>query len=533
MRLPNFPHIPEEERTPLVKKLLDIISVLNSTLHERDELIQELKDQIAVFKGEKPKPKIQPSRLEPKGGDKQTAIGPESLRPGSLKRSKTKELVIHSEVTISPAVIPLGSVFKGYDEYVVQDIVIRPKNVKYCLARWKTPDGVYVVGQLPAHVKGGHFGPTLVSYILYQHHHNLVTQPRIYEELREWGVDISAGQIDRILTNRTGLFHQEKDEILRAGLAVSSYLNVDDTGARHKGKNGYCTHIGNELFAWFHSSEHKNRINFLELLRAGHSDYVVNDSALDYMRAHKLPDNILALLTRRQDEVFPDKAEWAAWLQGVGVIQPRHVKIATEGALIGSILSHGVSKDLVIVSDDAGQFDVLLHALCWIHAERSINRLLLFDDDHQTAAAGVRDQIWDLYNGLKVYKTAPDEARKNELCARFEAIFTQKTCCSVLNAALKRIHNNKAELLLVLDRPDIPLHNNTSETDIRDYANKRKMSGGTRSDLGRQCRDTFMSLKKTCRKSGITFWEYLVDRVSNINGIPPLAQIIRQRALSP
>jgi len=85
---------------------------------------------------------------------------------------------------------------------------------------------------------------------------------------------------------------------------------------------------------------------------------------------------------------------------------------------------------------------------------------------------------------------------------------------------------------LVLKRPDIPLHTNGSETDIRDYVKKRKVSGGTRSDLGRQCRDTFASLKKTCRKLGVSFWEYLQDRVSLTNAIPPLNTLIRNAAVS-
>ena len=98
-----------------------------------------------------------------------------------------------------------------------------------------------------------------------------------------------------------------------------------------------------------------------------------------------------------------------------------------------------------------------------------------------------------------------------------------------LNQALKRIHKNKPELLMVLERPDLPLHNNTSETDIREYVKKRKISGSTRSDLGRRCRDTFTSLKKTCRKLGIGFWQYLEDRVSRRNSIPSLPDLMRLR----
>jgi len=526
--LTKVPVIAEEERTPLVCLLLELI-------RERDECIQELKDHIAILKGEKPRPKIAPSRLE-KGQE-----GPESgspnpgneKRPGSEKRSKTAELEIHKTLIVQAECVPEGSRFKGYNDFVVQDLVITPHNIRYRVERWLTPEGHHVTGKLPVSLNGGHFGPTLISYILYQHHHNMVTQPLILEELREWGFDISSGQIDRILTEGKDLFHAEKDEILRSGLEVSSYVNVDDTGARHAGKNGYCTHIGNDLFAWFQSSEHKNRINFLELLRAGHNDYVVDDDALAYMRTQGLPKVPLALLTTHENKEFEDKEKWEAHLSSLGISTPRHVTIATEGALIGSILSHGVSKELAIVSDDAGQFDVLLHALCWIHAERTINKIVPHNDEQRVALEEIRSQIWQFYADLKAYKDAPDEAKKAELEQRFDAIFTTKTCFVFLNQALKRLHNNKAELLLVLERPDLPLHNNLSEGDIREYVKKRKISGGTRSPAGKRCRDTFASLKKTCRKHGISFWSYLLDRVSKLNHIPSLSQIIIERANAP
>lgn len=114
---------------------------------------------------------------------------------------------------------------------------------------------------------------------------------------------------------------------------------------------------------------------------------------------------------------------------------------------------------------------------------------------------------------------------KSKLEKRFDVIFTQKTSYTSLNLLLGRLHQNKTELLLVLKRPDIPLHTNGSEANIRDHVRKKKVSGGT----GRQCRDTFSSLKKTCRKLGISFWSYLVDRISYSDQIPPLRHIIEQR----
>jgi hypothetical protein len=207
------------------------------------------------------------------------------------------------------------------------------------------------------------------------------------------------------------------------------------------------------------------------------------------------------------------------------------MKIVTEGALLGSVLKHCLCEDLVIVSNDAGQFNILLHALCWVHIKRRIHKMLPLNDEHRADIARVRGQIWEFYANLKQYKSQARRTKYDELKQRFDEIFTQKTSFTTLNNALKCIHKNKTELLLVLDRPEIPQHTNDSETAIRDYVKKRKINGGTRSDEGRRCRDTFIALKITCRKLGIPFWIFLTGRLG-IGGqtIEPLQDIIMQRA---
>jgi len=229
----------------------------------------------------------------------------------------------------------------------------------------------------------------------------------------------------------------------------------------------------------------------------------------------------------------PNDVAWQEALKHWGITQPQQVRIVTEEALLGSVLAHGIHPELVIVSDDAGQFNVLLHALCWIHAERTLAKLVGFNEDQRQALEAKRTEVWvwDFYRDLKAYKVAPSDDDKRALETRFDEIFEATTCFATLNHALERLHRNKAEILLVLKRPDVPLHNNPSENDIREYVTRRKRSGSTRSDLGRRCRDTFASLKKTCRKSGISFWHYLLDRITGANSVPQLSDIVRRRAL--
>jgi len=525
MRLPiDESKIPDEDKNPTVLLLLEII-------RQQAEQIQQLKDEIARLKNQSPRPKINPSSLENKAGGKKKPKG--TKRAGSKKRKKTAHLQIHETVAVPLENIPEGAEFKGYKPFVVQGLKIKVHNTKYLLATYQTAEGKYICSQLPEHLNGKHFSPELVSYILYQHYHCGVTQPLLLEQLREFEIDISTGHLSNILIEGKEAFHKEKDRILAVGLEVSNYINVDDTGARHNGKNGYCTHIGNELFSFFKSTESKSRINFLKLLRAGHSDFLINMDAICYMQSNKLPQKPLEAIIENRGTILANESQWNDFLSENGIVKDRHVQIATEGVLIGSIIEQGISKHLVIVSDDAGQFNVLLHALCWIHANRAIDKIIPFSDQARTDLDTVKDQTWQLYEGLKAYKEKPKPKDKKRLSAMFDEIFRQTTSSASLNAALKRINNNKSELLLVLERPDIPLHNNGAENAIREYVKKRKISGSTRSESGRQCRDTFTSLKKTCRKLGVSFWQYLNDRVHNTELIPDLSDLILQNALDP
>jgi hypothetical protein len=525
------PTIPEKQNSLLVIQLGAFIEHQGSIIQQQAEQIQQLKDEIARLKNQPPKPDIKPSSLGKKKKNKSKQS--KGKRPGSKKRKKTAQLQIHETITIPLENIPQGAEFKGYKPFVVQGLKIRLHNTEYLLATYETAGGDYICSKLPEHLNGKHFDPELICFILYQYHHCGVTQPLLLEQLIEFGVDISKGTLSNILIEGKEAYHNEKDRILAAGLDVSSYINVDDTGARHNGKNGYCTHIGNELFSWFESTESKSRINFLKLMRAGHSDFAINMDAICYMHKHKLPQKPLEVIIENQGMIFANDSQWQDFLTQNGIVKDRHVQIATEGVLIGSIIEHGISKHLVVVSDDAGQFNVLLHALCWIHANRAIDKIIPFTDQAKKDLNKVKDQIWQLYEGLKAYKQNPKLKEKKRLENMFDKIFTRKTASATLNAALNRIYNNKSELLLVLERPDIPLHNNGAENAIREYVKKRKISGSTRSESGRRCRDTFTSLKKTCRKLGVSFWQYLNDRIYHTGLIPDLPDLIRQHSLNP
>ena len=486
-----------------------------------------LRAEIARLKGLKGPPSIKPSGME-------KATEPRPSAGGGRRRGRgAKRVGAAIEDRVLAVEVPAGSRFKGYETYLIQDLIVRPVAIRFRRERWLTPDGRTIVAPLPAGIDG-HFGPELRRFVLAQYHQGQVTVPRLVALLDAIGIEVSKRQVVRLLIDGQDRFRAEAQDVLRAGLANAAWVTVDDTGARHKAQNGACTHIGNDRFAWFGTTGSKSRLNFLELLRAGARDYVINAEALAYMKSRSLSGAVMQRLAQHETRHFADRAAWLVHLDRLGItalkVTPDPVLIATEGALWGSVKAHGLLKDTVIVSDDAGQFQLGRHALCWVHAERLIHKLDTFTDHHRAAQQRVRSLVWWFYRDLKAYQRDPTSQRKAALRARFDRIFRRRTGFATLDRLLHRLHANKAELLMALDRPEIPLHTNGSENDIRCQVTRRRISGGTRSDPGRECRDAFLGLAKTCAKLRISFWNYLGSRL-NIAGtavVPYLPQLISQ-----
>jgi hypothetical protein len=494
-----------------------------------EKIVGEQREEIARLKGLKGRPAIKPS-----GMDKGTEPAKPARKETQRRRGKVTPRVSTEDCVVTATAVPEGSCFKGHEPFLVQDLVISASATRYQRERWITPDGRTILAPLPEGVDS-HFGPELRRFVLMQYHQGQSTLPRLVALLQSVGVSISKRQVQRLLTDQQDDFVSEARDVLRAGLETSPYVSADDTGARHAGKTGFCTQIGNDWFTWFGTRSSKSRLNFLDLLRAGHTDYVLNDAAYDSMRKHDLSAPLIARLMAEPQTCFADEEAWLAHLGWLGfttlTVTPDPVRVATEGALWGSVRSHKFLCEAVVLSDDAGQFNVGRHALCWIHAERLVHKLDTFTDMQRAAQARVRGLIWNFYASLKAYQLTPTRHRAAALRARFDRIFLRRTGFATLDRLLARLHANKAELLMVLDRPEIPLHTNGSENDIRCQVIRRKISAGTRSDIGRDCRDAFLSLAKTCDKLGIAVWDYLGSRlkVAGHALIEPLDHYVRAR----
>jgi len=297
--MPPPAHLSDLPRAELEALLVELLGELADV----KRLVAAQRDEIARLKGLKGRPSIKPSGME-------NATEPKPGGKGVKRRGRGKVTPrVAAETEVLRVAPPKGSQFRGYEPYQVQDLVLTARVVRYRRERWLTPEGETMVAPLPDGIRG-HFGPELRRFVLMQHHQGQVTVERLVTLLQAIGVSISKRQVMRLLIDQQDGFLTETREVLRAGLQTAEWVSVDDTGARHRGANAICTQIGNDAFAWFGTTNSKSRLNFLDLLRAGHTDYVINDAALDYMREHALAGTLVQQLATHEQRRFAGKTAW-------------------------------------------------------------------------------------------------------------------------------------------------------------------------------------------------------------------------------
>ncbi|WP_168282813.1 IS66 family transposase [Rhizobium leguminosarum] len=489
---------------------------------------QLLRDEIARLKNLPPRPPFRSSGME-----KATDTKPDE-KPGAKKKPRGPKLDVKrvSRRQVLRADVPSGSRFKGYKSVYVRDLILKAELVHYRRECWVTPDGKTVLAPLPVGITGG-YGANLKRLCLMLHAQGQVTMARLTTLLNDIGLDISKRQIVRLLTKDLDGFVAEDAAVLHAGLVSSAYVMVDDTGARHAHANFHTTHIGGEHFTIFRTTKSKSRLNLLSLLRGSYLDYVLNDAAIDYLEERHGGPALAAGLRTVELQHFCNQVPFMEHLggKGIDIFDRQDIGTLAEAGLWGSIRHHGLVGDMVIVSDDAGQFRVGNHALCWVHGERLLQKLMPATAKEERWVAVVRDLVWRFYKALKAYQLNPSPQSAPAFRKRFDRIFSLRTGYGALDKLLERLHRRKNELLKVLDYPQTPLHTNASENDLRTFVTKRKISGGTMSRDGRVARDTMLGLLMTCQKLKLSFYHYLGDRLGlGGEAIPQLAGLIAAKA---
>src|SRR3954447_6605340 len=379
--LPNLEDLSAAELRSLVVSLLEAVAQLEAK-------VAALTEENAQLKGLKGRPNLKPSGME-KGTDPSPAASGKTDRPQRRRDLPKSTRLIVDEERVVPLAPQPGWRFKGFKVYTVQDLVVETRVVRYWRLCYRTPEGRLVVAPLPPEVTS-HFGANLVRYLLSQHYQCRVTMPLLHQQLQDVGILISAGQISNLLTKGHEAFHAEKAALKQAGLETARWISVDDTGARHLGVNGVTTQIGDDRFTSFDTVVSKSRLMFLMTLRGAFQDYVVNAAALIYLHEQNAPAFLIERLMAHDGRQFADEDVWTDHLIALGITGTKAVRLAS---VVAGSLDH-LLPDAVIVSDGAGQFDVLRHGLCWIHAECLIHRLVTVTEEQRAAVALVRHLIW-------------------------------------------------------------------------------------------------------------------------------------------
>lgn len=525
--------IPERERAlPWVGSLVSLTQEQAATIQQQAKTIQaqteqiaefkitvqELRDEIGRLKRTPKRPKFRPGRKLPK--DKRATNSENHHEPpAEVPAKKVKE-----EVIVSAPDVPEGSRFKGYSTYSVQELVVTAKDVTYKLEIWQAPDGSIIRAALPAELQGSHFGPDLRSMIFGLYASGM-TQPAIFQFVSSLGIAVSEGQIHHMLMGEVADFNRHSEQILSAGLREAPYIRVDDTGAKHCHKSGYCTHIGGQYFAYYTTTASKSRVNFLKILAQGQEGYVINDAFIWHLFTSGVEDDLLNTFESYKGKRYRKQKGLNRLLNEMGLRSNKLRLTCLEAGLVGFIQETLLKPGQVLISDRAGQFAILDHAGCWVHMERPLRKLIASTPEIEEEIQQVRGAIWSLYSQAKEASLA--QAGKDQVSAAYTALVAMEVKSPGVRAVLNNFRDYREEMLKALDHPGLPLHNNDSERDIRSIVKFRKISGSTKSDEGKAFRDSLMTLKQTCYRLGENFWEYL--RAWFRRRPIDLAELIRKR----
>ena len=427
--------------------------------------------------------------------------------------------------------LPADAQFKGYVDVVVQDIVVKTDNVLFRKEKYYSPTtGKIYLAKLPQGYEG-QLGPGVKALAPDMYFEVGASEPKILGFLHRVGLKISKGGLSNLLIKDQDVFHNESDALYESGLRSSSYQQSDSTLTRVNGQNRNCHVVCNRFYSVYRTLRYKDRLSVLDVLRNGRErKFCLNQTALDCLANVQLSQATRQTLSACCSELELDEENFhkhlSALLPNLGHQQRKEIIDAAAIAAYWAETDWPVVE--ILVCDDAPNYKKLVRRimLCWVHEGRPYKKLYPVVPLHRQQLDNFLKCFWDYYRELRAYKQNPSEAEHARLETVFDKLFATQTGYEALDDRIAKTRAKKKSLLLVLEHPELPLHNNESELGVRRRVRKRDVSFGPRTEAGRLAWDTFMTLAETTRKLGVSFYAYLHDRITGANAIPPLADLI-------
>ncbi len=521
---------------PMLRAVLNVVEALLAEVQSQRETIQQLRGEINRLKGEQGQPPIEPTKRPP--GTTDYSSERERRQPKAWhKRGKVDRLTISrtERLQVDPVSLPPDAEYKGTESVIVQELVFAVDIVCFEKEVWYSPSLKRSYrAALPAGYSG-EFGPGLKALALALHHGANVTEPKLLELFRQAGLEVSSGWLASLLSQAPAELAAEATALERAGLASSPWQHSDTTGTRVDGQARHCHIIGNPLFTAYHTLATKDRLAVLELLRgASPRTYRLNaeaDEYLDWVGLSASARRRLAGFPREQQleeatvtKLLDEQRPWLGPQQRTRILEAMGLaayRAQTDWPVVRALLCDDAAA-YRLVTDELG--------LCWIHEGRHYTKLVAHVGLHQRLLTDFRGRFWAYYRELLAYREQPSPAEAARLEQRFDALFGTTTGFRLLDERIRLTREKQVSLLLVLQHPELPLHNNPAELAARRRVRKRDASFGPRSEAGCMAWDTFMTLAATTQQLGVSFYAYLKDRLMRVGQIPPLADLITERA---
>jgi hypothetical protein len=528
--------IQDENARELIGQLMNLVEKVSADLRDAQVENQRLRDENNRLKGEQGKPKIKGNTSKPPPTNHSSEAERHKSRQRH-KRSKKAEIQIDREqvVEVDPTVLPKDAKLKGYEDVVVQDILLQTDNIRFYKQKYYSASTRKTyLAELPRGYEG-QFGPGIKALTLVFYYGIGTSEPKILEFFENVGIHISAGEISNLLIKKQESFHAEKDAVYEAGLQSSPWQQTDDTLTRVDGQNQHCHVVCNPVYTSYHTRASKERLSVLDVLRNGRKRvFRLNEETIGYLRGMSW-----SKVAWRKIQSWKSEQDWeeVAFLERLGEGLPR-LSNQQRKTLIdaAAVAAYHAQRDYPVVQalvcDDAPQFNWLgqERMLCWVHEGRHYKKLMPVITLHRELLDDFLKQFWEYYHQLLNYCQQPTVEERLRLETAFDDFFSSHSGYDALDQRIAKTKAKKDSLLLVLQYPELPLHNNASELGVRQRVRKRDVSFGPRTDDGKRAWDTFATLAETAKKLGVSFYRYLHDRISADNQIPLLADLVKKRA---